>query len=64
MILSCAMLLVWLAARYGRPELREAGEAMEAAVDAQLREARTRDLGGELDTDTFGGAVASRVARG
>ncbi len=64
MILSCAMLLVWLAARHQRPEYREAGESIEAAVDAQLQEGRTRDLGGALDTDAFGERVARRVARG
>jgi 3-isopropylmalate dehydrogenase len=61
MILSCAMLLVWLAARHGRPEFREAGERIEIAVDAQLEEGRTRDLGGALDTDAFAEQVARRV---
>jgi 3-isopropylmalate dehydrogenase len=64
MILSCAMLLVWLAARHARPEFRQAGERIEAAVDAQLEEGRTRDLGGTLDTDAFGENVARRVAGG
>ncbi len=64
MILSCAMLLVWLAARHERSEFREAGESIEAAVDAQLQEGRTRDLGGALDTDAFAERVARCVARG
>ncbi len=64
MILSCAMLLVWLAARHQRQEFREAGERIEAAVDAQLEEGRTRDLGGALDTDAFSGKVARRVGQG
>lgn len=61
MILSAGMMLTWLAAKHGRDEYRAAGQAVEAAVDAQLGEARTRDLGGDITCDAFGAAVAARI---
>ena len=64
MILSCAMLLDWLARRHGKPVFAEAAKAMEAAVDTVLADpaARTRDLGGVTNCDTFGRQVANAVA--
>jgi len=48
MILSCAMLLDWLARCHGKPAMREAATTIEAAVETALADpaTRTRDLGG------------------
>jgi 3-isopropylmalate dehydrogenase len=64
LILSSAMLLDWLAARRGDARLASAAQAIEAAVDATLKEPanRTRDLGGSLGTAAFAAAVGSRLA--
>ncbi|MEM8792632.1 MAG: isocitrate/isopropylmalate dehydrogenase family protein [Pseudomonadota bacterium] len=65
LILSGAMLLRWLGARHGREDLTRAGDAVEAAVDHVLSEARNRtpDLGGSTSTEAFGALVAEAVAR-
>lgn len=62
MIISCSMMLTWLAAKHGKPAFNEAANALEAALDAQLAEGRTRDLGGDMDCNAFAGAVADRIA--
>lgn len=64
MILSCAMLLDWGATRYRRPELAEAGKAIERAVDTVLADpgSRPRDLGGATDCDEIGRRIAQAVA--
>jgi len=61
LILSAAMLLEWLAARHRRPEFEHAAKAIEAAIDASLKDAATRtaDLGGKLGTRAFGTHIAS-----
>ena len=63
MILSCAMLLDWMARRHGKPVLSEAAEAIERAVDEVLAnpETRTRDLGGNLGTSEFTAKVVEAV---
>ncbi|MDH4189210.1 MAG: isocitrate/isopropylmalate dehydrogenase family protein [Betaproteobacteria bacterium] len=63
LILSAAMLLEWLGARHGRRDLSEAGQAIETAVDATLKNpaTRTADLGGMLGTRAFAEAVAGRL---
>ena len=63
LILSAAMLLEWLAARHKRPEFDLAARAIEAAIDASLKDAatRTRDLDGKLGTQAFGKHVASLI---
>jgi 3-isopropylmalate dehydrogenase len=63
LILSAAMLLEWLAVRRGDTRLAAAAQAIEAAVDAALKEpaTRTRDLGGTLGTQEFAAAVAARI---
>jgi len=60
LILSAAMLLEWLAGRHRRPELEQAAQAIESAIDAALKEpaTRTADLGGRLGTRAFAGHVA------
>ncbi len=63
LILSAAMLLEWLAARHKRPEFDLAARAIEAAIDASLKDAatRTRDLDGNLGTQAFGKHVAGLI---
>lgn len=64
MILSCAMLLEWMANRHQKPELAEAAKAIDAAIDTVLErpQARTRDLGGNADTADFTAEVVAAVA--
>lgn len=64
LILSAAMLLDWLGARRGDPDLVRAARAIEDAVDSVLADPalRTADLGGPLGTHDFGHAVARRAA--
>ncbi|HEV3009067.1 MAG TPA: isocitrate/isopropylmalate family dehydrogenase [Burkholderiales bacterium] len=63
LMLSCAMLLEWLADRHARPALREASGVLAAAIDRALADpaVRTGDLGGRGTTSGFGEAVASAL---
>lgn len=63
LILSAAMLLGWLARRYGRDEFARAERAIEGAVDGMLADPdqRTRDVGGRLGTQAFAEALGRRV---
>jgi 3-isopropylmalate dehydrogenase len=63
LILSAAMLLEWLAVRRSDARLDAAARAIEAAIDATLKEpaTRTRDLGGTLGTQEFATAVAAKL---
>lgn len=63
LLYSIAMLLEHLGHGRERPELLQAGGDFRAAVDAVLAvaETRTRDLGGELGTATFGQRVAEEI---
>ena len=65
LILSCAMLLDWLGNRHSRPELTQAGRAIEASVDAVLANAAQRpvDLGGNTGTRAFGAAVIAQLEK-
>lgn len=64
LLLSAGMLLDWLGERHGRKDLSDAAQRLGEAVDTQLADesGRTADLGGTLGTDTFGAAVADRIA--
>ncbi len=64
MILSCTMLLDWMAKRHDKPDLAVAAKAIDAAVDQVLEDpaTRTRDLGGTLGTRAFTDKVIERVA--
>ncbi len=64
LILSAAMMLSWLGEQRGIQKLMEAGQAIEAAVDAVIDDPakRTRDLGGTVNCDAFGKMVANEVA--
>jgi 3-isopropylmalate dehydrogenase len=63
LILSAGMLLEWLAVRRSDDRLAAAAKAIEAAVDAVLKDpsTRTRDLGGALGTQEFAAAVAAKL---
>ena len=63
LILSAAMMLGWLGEQRGMQNFLDAGTAIDAAVDAVLTDpaSRTRDLGGSVNTDAFGGLVAAAV---
>lgn len=63
LILSAAMLLDWMAAHYGTPDLAAAAGDIRTAVDAALENpgTRTRDLGGDLGTEAFGAAVVAAL---
>jgi len=65
MILSVAMLLQWLGEHRNHPVMRQAGNAIEAAVDAVLAnpQTRTADLGGSMGTKAFGLEVANQLQR-
>ena len=64
LILSAAMLLDWLAARHGRAEFAQAAQAIDAAIDAALKNpaTRTADLGGKLGTRAFAAHVSGSIA--
>jgi len=59
LVLSCALLLRWLAGNGRDPAFAEAAHAIEEAVDAVLADprSRTRDLGGAADTATYAAAL-------
>lgn len=63
MILSVAMMLQWTADKQKNPALRQAGDAMTAAVDVVLANPATRtpDLGGAMGCKAFAQAVAEAV---
>lgn len=66
MILSVAMMLQWIGDHQKNPVIRQAGDAMDAAVDAVLMqpECRTADLGGTVGCKAFGTMVAEAVRAG
>lgn len=63
LILSAAMLLQWRGQRDGNRKLLDAARLIEAAVEHTLdnRATRTRDIGGELGTKAFAGAVIAAI---
>ncbi|HXV29015.1 MAG TPA: isocitrate/isopropylmalate dehydrogenase family protein [Sinorhizobium sp.] len=63
LILSAAMMLSWLGEQRGLPQFEAAGAEIERAVDEVLADpaSRTRDLGGNANTDAFGSRVAKAV---
>ena len=61
MIVSAAMMLTWLAVKHEKPAFNLAANAIEIALSTQLAKGRTRDLGGDMDCDEFGAAVAVRI---
>lgn len=65
LMLSAAMLLGWLGRRHGREAFGAAEQAIEAAVDAAIRDPRrrTRDLGGTLGTREFAQTVCEGLVR-
>ncbi len=63
LILSAAMLLQWRGQRDGNRTLLDAARLIEAAVEHTLDDpaTRTRDIGGELGTKAFAGAVIAAI---
>lgn len=64
LILSAAMMLTWLGEQRNIDKLMQAGCAIAAAVDTVLENPanRTRDLGGSVNTDSFGKLVSAAVS--
>ncbi|MGI0091033.1 MAG: isocitrate/isopropylmalate dehydrogenase family protein [Nitrososphaerales archaeon] len=64
-ILSAAMLMEWLHAKYGEDALKKTAETMELAVERQLstrnRESLTVDLGGVAKTQDFTSQLQSLI---
>jgi 3-isopropylmalate dehydrogenase len=65
LILSAAMLLDWRGRRDNDARLVEAAAAIERAIDQVLgdKATRTRDIGGELGTESFGAAVCAALRK-
>jgi 3-isopropylmalate dehydrogenase len=63
MILSVAMMVQWIGDKQGNVALRQAGDAMTAAVDVVLANPATRtpDIGGTMGCKAFAEAVADAV---
>ena len=63
MLLSCTMLLTWMATRHAKPALAEAARAVDDALETVLAKPHlhTRDLGGPLGTAAFAGAVVTQL---
>ena len=63
MILSAAMLIQWMGEHYGKPQLTEAAQSIEAAVDHVLEQpaCRTADLGGTTACSAFAAHVVKRI---
>jgi 3-isopropylmalate dehydrogenase len=57
------MLFEWLSTRHARNEFAQAANAIESAVDTALksRDTRTRDLGGNLNTDAFAKHIVQQI---
>lgn len=65
LVLSAAMMLTWLGERRKVRPLMDAGRAIAEAVDHVIAEPanRTRDIGGQTNTDVFGRLVADTVSQ-
>jgi isocitrate/isopropylmalate dehydrogenase len=65
LILSAAMLLDWIGKRNKDTRMVEAGDLITRAVDHVLDNpaTRTRDIGGDLNTDVFANTVVAEVER-
>jgi 3-isopropylmalate dehydrogenase len=62
MILSSAMMLRWLAAKFGDEKVLQAAELIEKAVEVTvLADTATKDLGGTACTSDFADAVTDRI---
>lgn len=63
LLMSAVMLLNHMADDLGDENARSAAERIRAAYDRALGDGRkTRDLGGDLGTEAFTGAVIERLA--
>jgi 3-isopropylmalate dehydrogenase len=63
MILSSAMLLRWLGAKFDDGTVLQAADLVEKAIEATVVDGTaTRDMGGTVGTSDFANAVAARIA--
>lgn len=65
LILSAAMMLIWLGKQRSSGKLEEAGNKITEVIDTAISEPanRTRDLGGSMNTDAFGQIVSKLLAK-
>lgn len=65
MILSAAMMLSWLGEKRGSQTMMDAGSLISESIDTVLDTPanRTRDLGGEVNTDAFGKLIEQAVKK-
>ncbi|MBT4608663.1 MAG: NAD-dependent isocitrate dehydrogenase, partial [Gemmatimonadetes bacterium] len=62
LLMSAVMMLNYIADTRGDKECRRCAERIRDAYDQALKDGqKTRDLGGELDTNTFAAAVIERL---
>ena len=64
-VVSASMLLSWYASRSGQPAYQEASKAIDAAMQACIRDKEvTHDIGGHLGTKATGQALIRRLQSG
>jgi 3-isopropylmalate dehydrogenase len=63
MVVSGQMLLAWLGRKHNEPKANAAAQAIHAAVQTVIAEARhlTRDLGGNASTQEMGDAIVAAL---
>jgi 3-isopropylmalate dehydrogenase len=63
MILSVSMMMHWIADKHGDAKVRQAADAIDAAVELALQDpaSRTRDLGGTAGCKAFTGKVVQAI---
>ena len=65
MILASSLMLNWLGQTYSDPNCLRACQRIETAVKATLQQGiLTQDLGGNIQTQDFGAAVATQILKG
>ena len=65
MILASSLMLNWLGQTYSDPDCLRASQRIETAVNKTLQQGiMTQDLGGDIQTQDFGVAVATQILKG
>lgn len=65
MILASSLMLNWLGQTYSDPDCLRASQRIETAVNKTLQQGiLTQDLGGDIQTQDFGVAVATQILKG
>ena len=63
MILASGLMLEWLGNKYSDTTCTKAAQSIKQALTDTLKTGiLTRDLGGKVETDAFGGAIAERIS--